>query len=53
MTLTVSVFGVIFARLSEMGKAFDVFFINAAMALVAGIILQLARFPPSRRGNVV
>lgn len=29
MTLTVSAFGAIFAGLSEMGRAFDVFFINA------------------------
>ncbi|GAA6008404.1 hypothetical protein JCM11491_004463 [Sporobolomyces phaffii] len=53
MTLTVSVFGAIFAGLSEVGKAFDVFFINAAMALVATLILQLARFPPQPRHSSV
>ncbi|GAA5931071.1 uncharacterized protein JCM15063_002535 [Sporobolomyces koalae] len=49
MTLTVSVFGVIFAHLSEAGRPFDVFFINAAMAVVAGVILQFARFAPKPR----
>ncbi|GAA5955795.1 hypothetical protein JCM3765_001854 [Sporobolomyces pararoseus] len=53
MTLTVSVFGALFAELSKTGKAFDVFFINSAMALVAGLILQLARFPPKSRGSAI
>ncbi|GAA5902991.1 uncharacterized protein JCM6883_002656 [Sporobolomyces salmoneus] len=52
MTLTVSAFGAIFAGLSEMGRAFDVFFINAAMAVVAGVILQLVRFPPKSSSAV-
>ncbi|GAA5885883.1 hypothetical protein JCM16303_000095 [Sporobolomyces ruberrimus] len=53
MTLTVSVFGAIFAGLSELGRPFDVFFLNAALALVAGVILQFARFPPKNRSSSV
>ncbi|GAA5934400.1 hypothetical protein JCM1841_000912 [Sporobolomyces salmonicolor] len=46
--ITVSLFGAIFAEMSERGRAFDVFFLNAAVALVAAAILQFVRFAPRR-----
>ncbi|GAA5896398.1 hypothetical protein JCM5296_002721 [Sporobolomyces johnsonii] len=50
--ITVSMFGAIFAELSERGRGFDVFFLNAAVALVAAAILQFVRFPPKRESTV-
>ena len=44
MTLTVSVFGAIFAELSKVGKAFDVFFINS----VSFLSFSLSRFSQSK-----
>ncbi|ORY86053.1 hypothetical protein BCR35DRAFT_302705 [Leucosporidium creatinivorum] len=50
MTLTVSVFGLVFAYLSEIGQPFLVFDLNAAVALLAAIILAFVRFPRVIKG---
>ncbi|GAA6039944.1 hypothetical protein JCM8097_002633 [Rhodosporidiobolus ruineniae] len=48
MMLTISVSGEVFAKLSELGRGEQVFYVNAANALVAFFILLFVRFPPQR-----
>lgn len=46
MTVTVSLFGMIFAFLSGVGLGSLIFVINGGTALLAAFILSFVRFPP-------
>ncbi|KAI6379825.1 hypothetical protein MCOR25_001958 [Pyricularia grisea] len=44
---TLSVFGFVFSTLSEIGQAHLTFFLNAAVAVLAMIVLLFSHFPPA------
>ncbi|KAK4699908.1 hypothetical protein P7C70_g6346, partial [Phenoliferia sp. Uapishka_3] len=46
---TVSLFGILFAALSDVGKARWTFVFNAALAMFAAGVLCFVRFPPKKR----
>ncbi|SCV72985.1 BQ2448_6910 [Microbotryum intermedium] len=52
MVSTVSVLGIAFAMLSEVGKGLLIFVVNGAIAMVAAGVLMLVKFPPGSKGRV-
>ncbi|GAA6011579.1 hypothetical protein JCM10207_002666 [Rhodosporidiobolus poonsookiae] len=49
MMCTVSASGIVFAKLSEIGRPLDTFLFNAASALLAFLVLLCVRFPPTTK----
>ncbi|BGP19974.1 hypothetical protein JCM10213_006751 [Rhodosporidiobolus nylandii] len=52
MMLTIAASGWVFAKLSEVGRAEETFYLNAANALLSFLILLFARFPPRQLSRI-
>ncbi|GAA5827654.1 hypothetical protein JCM11251_001773 [Rhodosporidiobolus azoricus] len=49
LMLSVAGYGLVFSKLSELGRSHHTFYINAANALLAFLVLVFVRFPPFKR----